>query len=168
MENTYFKNLNKDKRKLEQILEKAVDIYSESSSELILILSDEKIIRIKGLTSQLKDECYEFFGLKFLNSREKNYRKKQREWTKDELNFISKNSDKMNIKELGIALDRTAYQIENQKILLGIKKRKEWTEDEIKYLTENINKTSVILAETLNRSIASVKSKKRHLKLQST
>ncbi|MGL5208415.1 hypothetical protein [Cetobacterium sp.] len=150
--------------KIKNYLLNASDI-EEISDNRLLIVSDNKNIILNDVTPELKEKYYDYFSYQFCddNSKPKKYNKI--EWTIEEIEYLKSNYSFISLKKLGKKLDKSEYQINLMLTKLNLLEKRSWTQKELNFLKQNLNKSSISLANQLKRSVASIKSKKRRLKL---
>lgn len=152
----------KQENKIENYILKAIDLESISEDKLLIILRNNKRVLLSGVSDEIKDWCYDIFGKKFRNNRKN---KVKVLWTSEEIEFLKNNYMTMDIDKLNKKLNKSHYQINLMLKKMNILTKKNWDKEEIDFLKKNIDKTSTWLAMNLNRSIASIKAKKRVIKL---
>jgi len=90
-------------------------------------------------------------------------------WSREEINFLRNNYDKMTYKEMEKIINRAAKSISDKANRIGLKKKinKIWIEKEIKYLKNNYGKIPAEeISKYLNRSFESVTLKAFCLRLK--
>lgn len=137
------------------------------SEDKLLIVTKEKSILLKGISVELINECYEKFGEKF---RKKNKYKKLNYlricWSNNEIKYLEENYLKKDINEIELVINKSKYQINLMLSKLKLITKREWSKSELEFLKDNIESSTIWLAGELNRSVASIKSKKRVIKLE--
>lgn len=146
---------------IEKYLKKALDIELVGDNSLFIILKNKKIL-LKNISSKEIEKCYDIFSERF-GSKKKN---KKVFWTSEEITYLKDNYKLLEINELEKKLNKSLYQINLMLIELNMITKKKWTEAELQFLENNLQENSSWLANHLNRSVASVKSKKRVLRLE--
>lgn len=133
-------------------------------NNIYIFLENSQTIILKNSTKSLYDEINktleDFFEKKYCKTK----KKIAIYWTQEEIEYLKKNFKGNDLISLSISLNKSKYQISSKAIELGLLVRKEWSLEEIEYLKKNIDLSNYILAEKLDRSIFSIKSKKRVLK----
>lgn len=140
----------------------AIDLEEISENRLLIVLENKQVI-LNDVTPELKKEYYHYFSFKFCKNSNKNSFNKI-VWSSDEIKFLKENFNTNNFSELSKKLKKSEYQINSKLSQLNLLKKRKWTVEEIKFLKENICIPTITLANTLKRSVASIKSKKRSLK----
>lgn len=156
------------KKKLEllnEVLENLSDFENMGNDKLLLIDKKNRKLLINNPSFDLKKRCYESIA-RDLNIVENKKFKDNNIWTNKEIELLKENSNKLSLEDLERLLKKTKYQILYMKGSLKLYKRTEWETYELEYLVKNLHEKSYILAEKMNRSLSSIKSKKRVLKLQ--
>lgn len=146
---------------IKSYLKKAIDLEVVGDDRLFIILKNKKVL-LKNISLKGIEECYEIFSERFSSSK----KNKKVFWTPDEINYLKVNYSLLEINELMKRTNKSLYQINLMLRELDIITKKNWTELELQFLEKNIDKNSSWLANKLSRSVASVKSKKRVLKLK--
>lgn len=77
--------------------------------------------------------------------------------------LFKKNLKKHTIEDISTHMKKSKYQIYLKVAQLNLIKPREWSQDEIKFLKENLHESSLDLASKLNRTLFSIKSKKKFL-----
>lgn len=134
------------------------NIYITLDTGKMIILKNGNI-QSYSLIRQIEEKCNENFLLNEVKKNNKTIKKII--WTNDEIEFLKQNANNYSLKELTKILNKSMYQIEERKIQLKLYSIKPWEDYEEKFLEENKDKSLYFLAEKLNRSIASVKARKR-------
>lgn len=150
--------------KINSYLLEAEDFEVFKNNTVIIVLENKRVL-LTGLNLQFINECYEIFGEKF---RKNNCRKKNHlrvSWLEEEIEYLKKNYQNLEVDEIGRKIDKSDYQIIFMLGKLQLITKKEWAKSEIEFLQSNIDKSTIWLAGKLRRSVASIKSKKRILKL---
>lgn len=91
-----------------------------------------------------------------------------KDFTNDDIEYLTKNYKEMTIKQLAKDLNKTKYKISDALKKLGLKKQihKNWTDEENVFLKENyLTMTNSELAEKLNRSFNSISTQLDRLNL---
>lgn len=101
---------------------------------------------------------------------------KQQKWTKDEIEFLISNYNKLSLDELAQKLDRTLSSIVHAATRFGLKNKKlickhghknVWSKDDIDFLVSNYKSaTNVYLCDYLDKSIKSLVSMMKELDLK--
>ena len=132
----------------------------------VLLSSKGKRILLNGISAKVLEECYEIFGQKFRKSKYKKSNHLTVFWTSEEIEYLKENYLIKEISEIKRHLDKSSYQINLMLGKLKLIVRRDWLESEEIFFKKNINKSNIWLAEKLNRSVASIKSKKRIIKIK--
>lgn len=140
-------------------LQKKLYIFLRSSKLVILKNSDEKLFLI--LKKEMEKE-YSMLEIKKKFSK----KKKADEWSDDEIVFLKTNFHNSNLNALSKRLEKSQYQISLKAIELGLVGARKWKSSEIEYLKRSMEISNYELAEILNRSVSSIKAKKRVLRLE--
>lgn len=131
----------------------------------LLIVNKEKNILLTGLTLDSIEKCYEIFGNKFRKHKENSRNYPKVLWTYDEIKYLKENYLKEEFDEICLKINKSNYQVNLMLGKLGLITKRGWTEEEVEFLKNNIKNSTVWLAGELKRSVASIKAKKRILKL---
>lgn len=158
------------KQKLRGILEKSEIVeVSYLQKNLYIFLRNSKMILLKNSNEELFlflkkkiEKEYSMLEIKRKSSK----KKKADEWTDSEMIFLKTNFYNSNLNLLSKILKKSQYQISLKAIDLGLVEAREWKSSEIEYLKHNMELSIYELAKILNRSISSVKAKKRALRLE--
>ncbi|MGL4935581.1 MAG: hypothetical protein ACRC51_08890 [Cetobacterium sp.] len=159
---------NHEKENLINLLttKKIYDIVSLQDKAYISLESGYMII-LNNVTSDLKKNLEKIKNLSQESFIEKSFKTKRIRktitWSDEEIEYLKSNHEKVSSEELSSILDKSIYQIEAKKMTLRLYTVKPWTDSDLEYLRENIKKTLYELSEDLNRSIASIKAKKRSI-----
>lgn len=94
-------------------------------------------------------------------------------WTEEDVNFLQENIKRMTYVEMGNKLGRTADCVRAKAKNLGIDKKhssnlenlRSWTKEEEDYMKNHLDSTNKEIAMALNRTIPSVRCKKRQMGL---
>lgn len=133
------------------------------SDNKLLIFNKELRILLNNISSEFLSECYEVFGKKFRQKiRSKKYIKVI--WLEEEINYLKKNYRKQKLEDLSKKINKSEYQINLMLSKLGLLKKGEWEKDDLAFLKKNLKESSIWLAGRLERSIFSIKAKKRVIK----
>lgn len=147
-------------RKLLLILNDAIDVEELDQNRLLIIKSDEKIL-LKNISEDIKNLCYEKIGENILGKQKKNIKKTL--WNEKDINFLIQNRT-LDISELSKKLGKSKFQINYMMGHLNLFNKRSWSKEELNFLKNHIDLPLLWISETLNRSIASVKAKRRILK----
>ena len=147
-------------RKLLLILNDAIDVEELDQNRLLIIKSDEKIL-LKNISEDIKNLCYEKIGENILGKQKKNIKKTL--WNENDINFLIQNRT-LDISELSKKLGKSKFQINYMMGHLNLFNKRSWSKEELNFLKNHIDLPLLWISETLNRSIASVKAKRRILK----
>lgn len=146
-----------------------INVLNFLQGNIYITLDTGKMIVLKNgtinsysLIKEIEEKCNEKFLLNGINKNNKTIKKIT--WTSDEIEFLKQNAHNYSLKELSKILNKSIYQIEDQKIKLKLYAIKSWEDSEKKFLEENKDKSLYFLAEKLNRSIAAIKAKKNYKK----
>ena len=90
------------------------------------------------------------------------------QWTKEEDKILMENKDKKIQELLKIFTNRTRQSIFYRKHVIGAKKYKIWDKKEIQIIKDNLDKSDNEIAKILNKSVISVKTKRKRLGLLRT
>lgn len=157
--------MKKKLKLLNEVLENLSDFEIMGNDKLLLIDKKNRKLLINSPSFDLKKRCYELIA-KELNVAENKKSKDNNIWTNQEIELLKENYKKLSLEDLERLLKKNKYQILYMKGTLKLYKRTEWETYELEYLAKNLHEKSYILAEKMNRSLSSIKSKKRVLKLQ--
>ncbi|MGL5413960.1 hypothetical protein [Cetobacterium sp.] len=146
---------------IEKEIFRAKDIELVSENRVLLILDDKKIL-LTDVSLEMREQIYDRFAQRFFHKRKKS--KKKVEWTSEEIMYLKDNYSKEKIEDISKKLDKSEYQINIMLSELSILKKRNWEEYELEFLEKNLEKQSIWIAGKLNRSISSIKSKKRIIK----
>ena len=137
-------------------------------NNIYLFLKNSKIIRLKNSTELIYKKLKKLIEEEsHLNKSElKNLNRRADEWTEEEIESLRYNFYQTPLELLANELNKSQYQISLKVAQLGIVNSGKWDENDIKYLKENLNVSNYELAKTLNRSVSSIKAKKRVFKLE--
>ncbi len=153
---------------VKELLVGLIDVEEINKNQLLLIKKDKKIL-LKDTNNSLKDLCYEVLG-KTLNLYKNSNEKKNSIkifWEEWEINFLKENYKIKNSFEICNTLKKSPYQINYMMSKLNLFSIKKWSDEDLEFLKENLDKSTVWLAQKFNRSVASVKAKKRVLRVLS-
>lgn len=89
-----------------------------------------------------------------------------RYYTEEEMIFLKENYKKLSNKELAKSLNRSEKSINNKLYSMNLYKQK-WTKEEMIFLEENAERGDRYLARSLNKSIASIRSKRTRMRIKS-
>lgn len=161
--------LNKnEKQELENLLlESPITEVKYLQNRLYIFMLNSKVIVLKNSDLETysvirKIQERNYGGL------DKNFRKKPKEilanyWTTEEEEYLKYNFNNKSFEEMGRDLNKSSYQISVKAIELKLLIKRGWTESELEYLKKNIKLSNYELSKKLNRSLNSIKSKKRVL-----
>ena len=93
---------------------------------------------------------------------------KIRNYTNEQIEYITENYNNMTVKEIAIALNKSEGSVSNAARKLGLLKQshKPWSNEEIEYLKNNyIQKTSEEIAKYLGRTVHSINAERDRLNL---
>ena len=130
-----------------------------------MIVGKKKNILLTGLSSEFIGECYEVFGNKFRSPKEKKTNYHRILWKNEEIEYLKKNYLKEEINKIASKINKSNYQINVMLGKLKLITAGKWTDEEIEFFEKNIGKSTIWLATQLNRSVASIKAKKRKYRL---
>lgn len=151
--------------KLKKFLEEAIDIELFENNRMIIVLENKKII-INGVNSEIKDFCLEYFGRKFNCNNYCNKKiSKENLWKNEEIEYLKENCFSKTLKKLSLELGKSEFQISCMIKKLDLYVRKPWTKSEIDFILENPKMKTIELANRLQRSVNSIKSKKKMIKV---
>lgn len=137
----------------------------ELSDNRLLIISGNKSIILNDVTPELKEKYYDCFSHQFCDDNPKSKKYNKIQWTTEEIEYLKSNYNFISLKKLSKELDKSEYQINLMLTKLNLLEKRSWTQEELDFLKQNLNKSSISLANQLKRSVASIKSKKRTLKI---
>ena len=153
--------------------EKKKFILLLDNNPVIEVIYLQKIIYLtlfNGKKVILKNSDYATYQL-FYNAYLRTYTFKNKKvkksvaiWDDDELSFLKKHHTCLSLEEISKYLNKSKYQISEKVATLNLINKKKWTEDEYIFLKKNINIPTLELAIYLNRTISSIRSKKRIIK----
>lgn len=147
-------------RKLLLILNDAIDVEELDQNRLLIIKNNEKIL-LKNISEDIKNLCYEKIGENILGKPKKKLKKTL--WNEKDINFLIQNRT-LDISELSKILGKSKLQINYMMGHLNLFNKRSWSKEELNFLKNHIDLPLLWISETLNRSIASVKAKRRILK----
>lgn len=142
----------------------ASDIEELSDNRLLIISGDKSII-LNDVTPELKEKYYDCFSHQFCDGNHKSKKYNKIEWTTEEIEYLKSNYNFISLKKLSKELDKSEYQINLMLTKLNLLEKRSWTQEELDFLRQNLTKSTISLANQLKRSVASIKSKKRTLKI---
>ncbi|MDX8335863.1 MULTISPECIES: hypothetical protein [Cetobacterium] len=145
------------------LIENSLDIYCPQN-EIRLVYEKNKLFIIKNVTKEIQNKSIEYFyESKYL--RKNKMTKEYIKWEKTEIEYL-KNNSKLCIKNLAEALNKSEYQVACMIGKLKLYEKKKWNDLDDSYLKENyLKKSDLEIADYLNRSLASVKSRRKRLNL---
>lgn len=149
---------------IEKYILEANDLELLSEGRLLIVIDKRKIL-LKGISKDKIDEYYEIFGKKFRKNRQKKSNYLRVFWSDDEVKYLKENYLKKDINEIALVINKSNYQINLMLGKLKLIVKREWSRAEVEFLKNNIENSTVRLAEELKRSVASIKAKKRVLRL---
>ena len=149
---------------IEKYILEANDLELLSEGRLLIVIDKRKIL-LKGISKDKIDEYYEIFGKKFRKNRQKKSNYLRVFWSDDEVKYLKENYLKKYINEIALVINKSNYQINLMLGKLKLIVKREWSRAEVEFLKNNIENSTVRLAEELKRSVASIKAKKRVLRL---
>ena len=85
-------------------------------------------------------------------------------WTEEEIEFLKENYKNMNNKEIAKNLNRSETAVNNKLFIMNLCKKK-WSKTEMEFLENNAERGDKYLAKRLNRSISSIRSKRRRMRI---
>lgn len=150
---------------LKKYLNEATDLETLENDKL-LILIDKKRIILNNISPNIREFCFEYFGKKF-TSNEKIEKKvvNNYEWTNEEIHYLLVHCFSKSLREISHEINKTEYQIDCMIKKLNLFPRRPWTKSELDFMIENPQMKAIDLAGIFKRSLSSVKSKRRQLKL---
>lgn len=149
---------------IEKYILEASDLELLSEGRLLITTEKRKIL-LKGISKEKIDEYYEIFGKKFRKNKVKKSKYLRVFWSDDEIRYLKENYLKKDINEIVLVIKKSNYQINLMLGKLKLIVKREWSIAEVEFLKNNIENSTIRLAEELNRSVASIKAKKRLLRL---
>lgn len=149
---------------IEKYILEASDLELLSEGRLLITTEKRKIL-LKGISKEKIDEYYEIFGKKFRKNKVKKSKYLRVFWSDDEIRYLKENYLKKDINEIALVIKKSNYQINLMLGKLKLIVKREWSIAEVEFLKNNIENSTIRLAEELNRSVASIKAKKRLLRL---
>ncbi len=150
-------NLEKE---LIKILDDILDIEEVEYNKLLIIKKNGKVI-LNNTPDRIKEICYERLGESIFGKKNKNLRRVV--WSDEDIRYLIENSNE-GMSELSKRIGKSKYQINSMMSELNLFSKKAWTEEDIIFLKKHIEAPLIWVSEQLNRSLASVKSKRRVLK----
>ncbi len=153
------------KRDIEKYILEADDLEIIGEDRLLVITKKQNIL-LREISQEVIDQCYEIFSKKFNKKRQKESKYLKVIWLDDEIEYLKESYLKKELEEISKKINKSKYQINLMLAKLNLIAKREWTESELQFLKENINTSTISLAGELNRSVASIKSKKRVMKLE--
>lgn len=123
----------------------------------------------KNLTIILKNSNYKLYESlldSFIFKRKKIKERNIITWTNKEIQYLKDNYKIYSSKEISISLNKSVYQVQRTMMKLRLKGKVSWNSKEINLLKENKEYSNNELAIMLNRTIGSIKSKKRALNIK--
>lgn len=161
--------LNKnEKQELENLLlESIITDVKYLQNRLYIFMLNSKVIVLKNSDLETYSVVRKIQEKTLRNSKEI-ARKKSKEvlvsyWTDEEEEYLKYNFRNKTFEELGKELNKSSYQISVKALELKLVIKRGWTDSELDYLRKNIKLSNYMLAKALNRSLFSIKSKKRVL-----
>ncbi|MGL4866047.1 MAG: hypothetical protein ACRC3I_00465 [Cetobacterium sp.] len=169
----FLKNLGLDENKkyyLQKLfLESTIRDVNLIQNKLYIELMDSKIIILKNCNLNtyniIKKYQNEDFFKKNFKSNYLKHKKFLRTWQHEEINFLKKYYFSKTLEELSMKTKKSFYQISIKVLELKLVEIKKWKCEELDFLKKNIELSNYELAKLLKRSIHSIKSKKRTLKI---
>ncbi|MHA4990495.1 hypothetical protein [Cetobacterium somerae] len=149
---------------IEKYILEASDLELLSEGRLLITTENRKIL-LKGISKEKIDEYYEIFGKKFRKNKVKKSKYLRVFWSDDEIRYLKENYLKKDVNEIALVIKKSNYQINLMLGKLKLIVKREWSIEEVEFLKNNIENSTIRLAEELNRSVASIKAKKRLLRL---
>lgn len=157
-----------EKKKLLNLLENnpVIEVIYLQNNIYLTLFNGKKII--------LKNSNYNLYKLFYDNYltqytfKNKRSKKSVAIWEDDEIAFLKNNHTSLSLDEISECLKKSKYQISEKVATLNLINKKKWTEEEYLFLKENINLPTVELAISLNRTISSIRSKKRIIQSEKT
>lgn len=149
---------------IEKYILEASDLELLSEGRLLITTEKRKIL-LKGISKEKIDEYYEIFGKKFRKNKVKKSKYLRVFWSDDEIRYLKENYLKKDVNEIALVIKKSNYQINLMLGKLKLIVKREWSIEEVEFLKNNIENSTIRLAEELNRSVASIKAKKRLLRL---
>lgn len=141
----------------------ADDIEALGSNRLLIVTKKQNIL-LNEISEEIIDECYETFGKKFRKNGRKDSKYLKVIWSDNEIEYLKKTYLRKNLDEIASQINKSKYQINLMLVKLKLLVKREWSELELEFLKNNIEESTIWLAGELNRSVASIKSKKKVLK----
>lgn len=147
-------------KQLLYILTDAIDIEEIDHNKLLIIKNNKKIL-LNNISEDIKNLCYEKIGENILGKPKKNQKKII--WSDQDIKFLTENKN-LNVSSLSQILGKSKYQVNYMMGHLNLFNKRAWSNDEINFLKEHLDSPLIWVSENLNRSISSVKAKRRILK----
>lgn len=143
----------------------ADDLEIISTNKLLIVHKKQNII-LTEISKELMNQCYEIFSGKFIENKKNRSRGLRIIWLDSEIKYLKESYKNKELEGIAKDIKKSKYQINLMLSKLKLLVKREWTKREIEFLKDNINNSNILLAEKLNRSVASIKSKKRVIKLE--
>lgn len=165
-----FNKINLSKHELDMLKKiltenSILDIYYNNNTIFITLTNDKNLI-LKNATYSLYEAFFELFNINFNDTPRKKKTINATVWSDSEIDFLKQSFDTLSVEDIAIELRRSPYQIQTQAMKLRLFNINNWSEAELNYLRTNITLSNTELACSLNRSLGSIKSKKRVIRLQ--
>lgn len=146
-----------------KLLNESIDVCCPQN-EVRLLSKENQILVIKNVTKEFQKKTLEHFYKKY--SIEKNKIKDNIIiWEEKEIDYLKKNY-RESFKKLSKILNKSEYQIGYMIGKLKLYEKKKWNDLDDRYLKDNyLRKTDLEMAAELDRSLASIKSRRGRLGL---
>ena len=158
-----------EKQQLKNILNETQVVDINFMQNIIyLFLQNSKIVLLRNSNQELFLKLKKMVEKDFLSGEtvKKVSKRKVNDWTEEESDYLKSNFYDIDIDLLSIHLNKSQYQISLKAIEMGLVSAREWSSKEVEYLKNHIDIPIYKLAKILNRSISSIKAKKRVLKME--
>lgn len=146
-----------------KLLNESIDVCCPQN-EVRLLSKEKKVFVIKNVTKEFQKKTLEYFYKKY--SIEKNKIENSIiVWKEKEIDYLKKNY-RESFKKLSKILNKSEYQIGYMIGKLKLYEKKKWNDIDDRYLKDNyLRKTDLEMAAELDRSLASIKSRRGRLGL---
>lgn len=162
----YFgEGVNFMKRDIEKYILEADDLEMIGENRLLVVTKTQNIL-LSEISQEEIDQCYEIFSEKFNGKKRRESKYLKVIWSDSEIKYLKESYLKKELEEISTEINKSKYQINLMLGKLKLIVKRDWTQSELDFLKENIERSTIWLAGELNRSVASIKSKKRVMKLE--
>ena len=153
----------KEKENFLKLLNESIDVCCPQN-EVRLMQRENQILIIKNVTKEFQKKTLEYFYKRYALGKNK-IKNNVIVWEEKEIEYLKENYKEC-LKKLSKILNKSEYQISCMIGKLKLSKKKKWNDLDDNYLRDNyLIKTDLEIAKELERSLASVKSRRGRLKL---